>query len=108
MCSPRNTFPEIKTLYIKPGNPWENGHIESFHDKLCDECLNRELFDTDGIATPISNKLPYVSTRFAGTSATIGLNDTIRNTVVQKEKYLSNPRCAFRTRCLSRRAMPLA
>ncbi len=35
---------EIKTLYIKPGSPWENGHIESFHDKLSDECLNRELF----------------------------------------------------------------
>ena len=31
---------EIKTLYIKPGSPWENGHIESFHDKLRDECLN--------------------------------------------------------------------
>src|SRR5687767_3315528 len=24
--------------------PWENGHIESFHDKLRDECLNREIF----------------------------------------------------------------
>jgi putative transposase len=35
---------EIKTLYIKPGRPKENGHIESFHDKLRDECLNRELF----------------------------------------------------------------
>ena len=23
---------------------WENGHIDSFHDKLRDECLNRELF----------------------------------------------------------------
>lgn len=34
----------IKTLYITPGSPWENGHIESFHDKLRDECLNRELF----------------------------------------------------------------
>jgi transposase InsO family protein len=34
----------IKTLYIRPGAPWENGHIESFHDKLRDECLNRELF----------------------------------------------------------------
>jgi putative transposase len=34
---------EIKTLYIKPGSPWENGCIESFHDKLRDECLNREL-----------------------------------------------------------------
>jgi putative transposase len=35
---------EVKTLYIKPGAPWENGHIESFHDKLCDELLNREIF----------------------------------------------------------------
>jgi transposase InsO family protein len=35
---------EIKTLYIKPASPWENGYIESFHDKLRDECLNRELF----------------------------------------------------------------
>ena len=34
----------IKTMYIKPGAPWENGHIESFHDKLRDECLNREVF----------------------------------------------------------------
>lgn len=34
----------IKTIYIEPGAPWENGHIESFHDKLRDECLNRELF----------------------------------------------------------------
>jgi putative transposase len=30
---------KIKTLYIEPGSPWENGHIESFHDKLRDECL---------------------------------------------------------------------
>lgn len=35
---------QVKTLYIKPGSPWENGHIESFHDKLRGECLNRELF----------------------------------------------------------------
>jgi len=30
---------QIKTLYIKPSSPWENGYIESFHDKLRDECL---------------------------------------------------------------------
>ncbi len=34
----------VKTIYIRPGSPWENGYIESFHDKLRDECLNRELF----------------------------------------------------------------
>ena len=35
---------KIKAIYIEPGAPWENGHIESFHDKLRDECLNREIF----------------------------------------------------------------
>jgi putative transposase len=35
---------KIKTIYITPGSPWENAQIESFHDKLRDECLNRELF----------------------------------------------------------------
>ena len=34
----------IQTLYIQPGAPWEQAFIESFHDKLRDECLNRELF----------------------------------------------------------------
>ena len=37
---------DIKILYIKPGSPWENGYIESFHDKLRDELLNREIFGT--------------------------------------------------------------
>ena len=36
----------VKTMYIKPGSPWENGHIESFHGKLRDELLNREIFGT--------------------------------------------------------------
>ena len=30
--------------YIAPGSPWENGHVESFHDKFRDGCLNREIF----------------------------------------------------------------
>ncbi|HYE31631.1 MAG TPA: IS3 family transposase [Methylomirabilota bacterium] len=34
----------VKTIYITPGSPWENAYIESFHDKLRDESLNRELF----------------------------------------------------------------
>jgi transposase InsO family protein len=34
----------VKTIYIRPGSPWENPYIESFHDKLRDELLNRELF----------------------------------------------------------------
>jgi putative transposase len=34
----------IQTQYIEPGSPWENGHVESFHGKLRDGCLNREVF----------------------------------------------------------------
>ena len=36
----------IKTLYIDPGSPWQNGYIESFHSHLRDECLDREQFWT--------------------------------------------------------------
>ena len=35
---------EAKTLYIKPGSPWENGYCESFNGKLQDECLKGEIF----------------------------------------------------------------
>ena len=35
----------VKTLYIEPGSPWENGYIESFNGKLRDELLNREVFN---------------------------------------------------------------
>lgn len=37
---------DVKPLYIEPGSPWENGYVESFHDKFRDELLNGELFDT--------------------------------------------------------------
>jgi transposase InsO family protein len=36
----------VKTLFIEPGSPWENGYIESFNGRLRDELLNVEIFDT--------------------------------------------------------------
>ena len=33
---------QIKTIYITPASPWENGFVESFHSRFRDECLNRE------------------------------------------------------------------
>jgi len=36
----------VKTLYITPGSPWENGYNESFNGKLRDELLNGEVFNT--------------------------------------------------------------
>ena len=32
----------IKTIYIEPARPWQNGFVESFHGRFRDECLNRE------------------------------------------------------------------
>jgi len=37
---------QVKTLYIEPGSPWENGYCESFNSKLRDEQLAREIFYT--------------------------------------------------------------
>jgi transposase InsO family protein len=36
----------VKTLYIEPGSPWENGYCESFNSKLRDELLAGEQFST--------------------------------------------------------------
>ena len=34
----------VKTPYIEPGSPWENGYNESFNGKLGDELLKGEIF----------------------------------------------------------------
>ena len=41
-------FCEGKTgmSYIPPGTPWNNGHIESFNNRLRKECLNRNHWNT--------------------------------------------------------------
>ena len=36
----------IKTLYIEPGSPWQNGFTESFNSKFRREFLERELIYT--------------------------------------------------------------
>ena len=37
---------KVRTLFIEPGSPWENGYNESFNGKLRDELLNGEIFYT--------------------------------------------------------------
>jgi putative transposase len=37
---------QVKTLYIEPGSPWENGYNESFNGKFRDELLDGEIFYT--------------------------------------------------------------
>lgn len=36
----------VKTLFIEPGSPWENGYNESFNGKLRFDLLDGEIFDT--------------------------------------------------------------
>ena len=36
----------VRTLFIEPGSPWENGYNESFNGTLRDELLNGEIFYT--------------------------------------------------------------
>jgi putative transposase len=31
--------------YIPPGQPWRNGYVESFNNRVRDECLNMNSFD---------------------------------------------------------------
>ena len=33
---------QVKTIYIDPGSPWQNGFVESFHARFRDEGLNQE------------------------------------------------------------------
>ena len=33
---------QVRTIYIDPGSPWQNGFVESFHGRFRDECLNQE------------------------------------------------------------------
>ena len=37
---------DAQMRYIKPGSPWQNGCVESFHDKMRDEFLQMETFIT--------------------------------------------------------------
>ena len=37
---------KVSLIHIQPGRPMQNGHVESFHGRLRDECLNANWFRT--------------------------------------------------------------
>ena len=49
----------VKTLFIEPGSPWENGYNESFNGKLQDELLKREIFMTLAEAKILAQRWRY-------------------------------------------------
>jgi len=68
----------VKTLFIEPGSPWENGYVESFNGKLRDELLNGEVFTTLAEARILIERWRRqynsdTSSQFVGLSATSGI-----------------------------------
>ena len=51
----------MRTLYIEPGSPWENGYVESFNGKLRDELLNVESFETLKEAQVLVERVPCLT-----------------------------------------------
>jgi putative transposase len=45
---------DVRTLYVAPGSPWENGYAESFHSRLRDEFLALEVFESLAAARMLS------------------------------------------------------
>lgn len=57
----------VKTAYIEPGSPWENGYVKSFNSKLRDELLAGEIFNTLAEAKVLIKRCAGITTRFAHT-----------------------------------------
>ena len=52
---------KVGLIHIQPGRPMQNGHVESFHGRLRDECLNASWFRTlnDARSTLASYRREY-------------------------------------------------
>ncbi|MEL6394356.1 MAG: IS3 family transposase, partial [Planctomycetota bacterium] len=59
----------VKTLFIEPGSPWENGYVESLNGKLRDEWLAGERLDTLTEATVLIERWRHHSTTLRPHSA---------------------------------------
>jgi transposase InsO family protein len=94
---------QIKTLYIQPGSPWEQAYIESFHDKLRDECLNREIFRSlaeariilEGWRVEYNEQRPHSALGYLTPVEFAAASKTEKWEVVSKD--LNNPKRLFTT-----------
>jgi putative transposase len=54
----------VEAGFIQPGSPWQNGHVESFFDKLRDELLSREGFTCgQEVQTALDEHMDYYNHR---------------------------------------------
>ena len=49
----------MRTLFVEPGSPWENGFVESFNGRMRDELLDREIFYTVKEARQLIGRWEY-------------------------------------------------
>ena len=61
----------VKTVFIEPGSPWENGYNERFNGTLRQEVLNAEWFTT---------------TKQAQSSSMTGSDSTITRALIKRSK----------------------
>ena len=81
----------VKTLFIEPGSPWENGYNESFNGKLRDELLNREIFYSLGEVQILTERWrrEYNTIR---PHSSLGYRPPVPETIIPKFQLVSNPR----------------
>jgi len=82
---------DVKTLYIEPGSPWENGYIESFNGKLRDELLNGEIFDTFQEACYLIERWRLEYNRFRPHSS-LGYRPPAPETILPQEYHHPSPK----------------
>lgn len=52
---------EVMEAFILPGQPWHNGFVESFHNRICDELLEDNSFNN---ATQVEQMIAWWSKRY--------------------------------------------
>ena len=81
-----------QTIFITPGNSWENAYVESFLDKLRSECLNWQYFLSVteakvilGIWRKDFNEFrPHSWLGYSTPAAVAKINSTLTSSAVQK------------------------
>lgn len=84
----------VKTLYIEPGSPWENGYIESFNGKFRDELLNGEIFDTLLEAKVLTEKWRQEYNTIRPHSS-LGYNPPAPETILPRSPEVGREICAY-------------
>jgi len=92
---------KVKTAFIEPGSPWENGYNESFNGRLRDECLNGELFYSLKEAQVIiedwrrhyNHIRPHSSLGYKPPMPMMHVNDDVASATLHQHHHLQQNNC---------------